>query len=168
MTAATSEYAMLDSMFAMDPVFPGLGGLDNLDQPLSLDQQYISPNWTNDNNNNHTQSIQSQSHPVHPTFSMPNPPSDSMNQRHRHSADAQIQGHHGTLPAPPTFDMPSSPWSTWLNGQGGQTPQAQAQAQTLDDGMTAGGLLASGMGNGTGQSKRTMNSSEVYKKVTKP
>lgn len=43
MSAATSEYAMLDSMFAMDPVFPGLG-VDSLDQSFNLGQGWsVSP-----------------------------------------------------------------------------------------------------------------------------
>jgi hypothetical protein len=165
MTAATSEYAMLDSMFAMDPVFPGLGGLDNLDQPLSLDQQFM-PNWSDDNSNinngnsNHTQNIQSQSNPVHPTFAIQNQNQTS------HGTD------HGLLPNPPQFEIPSTPWSMWLNsapqsGDNGQIAslaqgQASAQTKTLEDGISSGGLLASGT------NKKTMNSSEVYKKVVKP
>jgi len=151
----------------MDPVFPGLGGLDNLDQPLSLDQQFM-PNWGNDNNNNngntnHTQNIQSQSHPVHPSFAMP-------------SQQSQNAGSQNTntdlLPNPPQFEIPSTPWSMWLNstpqtGDNGQAQglaqgQALAQTKTLEDGMTGGGLLASGT------NKKTMSSSEVYKKVVKP
>jgi hypothetical protein len=126
-------------MFAMDPVFPGLGGLDNLDQPL-LDQTYI-PNWdtttttTNNNDTNHTQNIQSQSQPVHPTF-LPN------QQRQSHNQPNEI------LATPGAFDVPGTPWSTWLQEQG------QGQGQTLDD--------------GSGSGKKTMSSSEVYKKVVKP
>jgi len=167
MTAATSEYAMLDSMFAMDPVFPGLGGLDNLDQPLSLDQQFM-PNWGNDNNNNngntnHTQNIQSQSHPVHPSFAMPNQQGQNAGSQNTNT---------DLLPNPPQFEIPSTPWSMWLNstpqtGDNGQVAnqtqgQALAQTKTLEDGMTGGGLLASGT------NKKTMSSSEVYKKVVKP
>jgi hypothetical protein len=136
MTAATSEYAMLDSMFAMDPVFPGLGNLD------TLDQQFI-PNWdTNTNNDtNHTQNIQSQSHPVHPT-SFPN------------------QNQNIDMLATPTqFDAPGTPWSTWLQG----TLQGQTQAQIPEE-----GLMGNGNGNGNGSGKKTMSSSEVYKKVVKP
>lgn len=138
MTAATSEYAMLDSMFAMDPVFPGLGNLD------TLDQQFI-PNWDNNNNNdtNHTQNIQSQSLPVHPT-SFPN--------------QTQNQNQNMNMLSTPTqFDAPGTPWSTWLQG----TLQGQTQAPIPEDGLI-------GNGNGNGNGKQTMSSSEVYKKVVKP
>jgi hypothetical protein len=137
MTAATSEYAMLDSMFAMDPVFPGLGNLD------TLDQQFI-PNWDNNNNNNdtnHTQNIQSQSLPVHPT-SFPN-----QNQNQNQNMDV--------LATPTQFDGPGTPWSIWLQG----TLQGQNQVPIPEDGL---------MGNGNGNGKQTMSSSEVYKKVVKP
>jgi hypothetical protein len=152
MTAATSEYAMLDSMFAMDPVFPGLGGLD------TLDQQFMDPNWGNSGLPSLPQpQHQQQANPIHPNFSTSLP---SQNQT-PHQSQPQQQMHPRTnessdtlLPTPPSFDLPNSPWTTWLSGQG--------QAQTLEDGMMAGGLIASG-GN-----KRTMSSSEVYKKVTKP
>lgn len=65
MNAATSEYAMLDSMFAMDPVFPGLGldqpfdlGWDtaNIQQSQQMEQQnnmgFTFDNNTNNNNSN--------------------------------------------------------------------------------------------------------------------
>jgi hypothetical protein len=146
MTAATSEYAMLDSMFAMDPVFPGLGNLDD------LNQQFI-PNWgtdptttttsTNgngDTNHNHTQNISSQSHPVHPTFLSNQPPQQQQQQQ---QPDLLSTG----------FDAPT-PWSTWLQN----TLQGQGQGQTqvpVDEGLLAG-------------NKKTMSSSEVYKKVVKP
>lgn len=144
MTAATSEYAMLDSMFAMDPVFPGLGGLEGLDQ---LDQQFM-PNWTNtqnqnQNQNNNNLSMPPMQQPIQPTFAPTLPP--------QQMSTASTESNN-LLHTPPV-DLPNSPWSTWLNGQG--------QAQTLEDGMMAGGI-------GTSGTKRTMSSSEVYKKVTKP
>ena len=158
MTAATSEYAMLDSMFAMDPVFPGLGNLDNL-EPMSLDQQFI-PNWdtntttTSNNDTNHTRNIQSQSHPVHPTF-MSNNNSSNQNQGQdqtqiQNQNQNQIQGNTNQ-----TTDIinsggidPGTPWSTWLQG----TLQGQSTTAPMDD----------------GSGKTTMSSSEVYKKVVKP
>jgi hypothetical protein len=147
MTAATSEYAMLDSMFAMDPVFPGLGGLEGMD---SLEQQFM-PNWSNNNNNNNLSSIpQIQANPIQPTFSSTLPPP---NQNQQNNTMVSSTDSNNTLLTTPPIDLPNSPWSTWLSGQG--------QAQTLEDGMMAGGAGV----NGT---KRTMSSSEVYKKVTKP
>lgn len=143
MTAATSEYAMLDSMFAMDPVFPGLGNLD------TLDQQFI-PTWDNTNNNNggsdtnHTQNIQSQSHPVHPTFL-------SNQNQNQNNTNSNNSNNNDILTTPTQYDAPGTPWSTWLQG----TLQ-QGQTQAPDEGL---------MGNGNG---KTMSSSEVYKKVIKP
>jgi len=149
MTAATSEYAMLDSMFAMDPVFPGLGNLDNL-EPMSLDQQFI-PNWdtntnttTNtgaNNDTNHTRNIQSQSHPVHPTFL-------SNNNNQNQGPMDQSQGGQITDAVNGGGIDPGTPWSTWLQS----TLQGQQTTVPLDD----------------GSGKKTMSSSEVYKKVVKP
>ena len=145
MTAATSEYAMLDSMFAMDPVFPGLGNLD------TLDQQFI-PNWDNNNNNNdtnHTQNIQSQSQPVHPTSF----PIQNQNKNQNQNIDM--------LATPTQLDAPGTPWSTWLQG----TLQGQNQVPIPEEGLMGNG---NGNGNGNGSGKKTMSSSEVYKKVVKP
>lgn len=155
MTAATSEYAMLDSMFAMDPVFPGLGGLDGMDQPMQLDQQFVNPSWDSP-----TRPQTANAPSMNPTqqqsnysTSLPNP-APAQQQQQRPSA-ATAPGINTMLTTPPTYDLPSSPWTTWVNSQVTGVDGSGAAA-------TAAGLLAGGSG------KKTMSSSEVYKTVTKP
>lgn len=176
MTAATSEYAMLDSMFAMDPVFPGLGGLDGLDQPMQLDNQFMNQDWGAQNNdiNQRPQAQSSTSAPalndtIHGNSSYPNlAPSISPNQAQSSArmgnsgVDSDYQHSSNTmLTTPPTFDLPNSPWTAWLNNQtsGGVDGNGTNTSSAV---TTAAGLLAAGSG------KKTMSSSEVYKTVTKP
>lgn len=157
MTAATSEYAMLDSMFAMDPVFPGLGGLDGLDQPMQVDQQFVNPAWTG--------SPQRQSDQNNTFTSLSNAPHPSQQQQQQQQLNADRPGMtssgldaNAVLTTPPSFDLPTSPWTTWLQNQMG----GGGADGTTGAAATAAGLLAGGTG------KKTMSSSEVYKTVTKP
>lgn len=185
MTAATSEYAMLDSMFAMDPVFPGLGGLDGLDQPMQIENQFVDRNWGGQENDallgpqhqsnhsgnglgnnlhddpfstnlstsistNRNQSSGRIKNPLH------DPNSQNQNQNSLTSSNNTM------LTTPPSFDLPNSPWTAWLNNQTSGGVDANVLSTSGGGATTAAGLLAAGGG------KKTMSSSEVYKTVTKP
>lgn len=155
MTAATSEYAMLDSMFAMDPVFPGLGGLDGLDQPMPMDaQQFINPNWGMGSNSPQLPSSRNNSNAGAFSTSLPNPLRQQDQQQYQQQQQRPLAT-DTVLTAPPNFELPNSPWSAWLNSSNGQTGAAMADP-------TAAELLAASGG------KKTMSSSEVYRTVTKP
>lgn len=178
MTAATSEYAMLDSMFAMDPVFPGLGGLEGLDQSMQLDNQFVNRNWgTQDidlqSRPQQTQSTTSLGNALHGdpfSTSLTNPIPSNPNQNQNQSSgriqnqnqDSNLQhSSSAMLTTPPTFDLPNSPWTAWLNNQ--TSGGVDGNGMNASSGAaTAAGLLAAGSG------KKTMSSSEVYKTVTKP
>lgn len=175
MTAATSEYAMLDSMFAMDPVFPGLGGLEGLDQPMQVDQQFINSGWGGPDTNTQSQT-RTQTRSGNDDSTLSNDPNSFARlpystQPHQTQFQDQNQtlqppnlssSMNAILTTPPDFTLPNSPWAAWLNNQtsGGVDGNSTMQSDV------GGGLLATG-GGGTG-AKKTMSSSEVYKTVTKP
>lgn len=182
MTAATSEYAMLDSMFAMDPVFPGLGGLDGLDQPMQLDNQFVNRNWGGQDDSLSRPQAQSTnpstglgntlhgdpfstnlttSIPQHQTQASGRMHNQNETQNHNQEQNLRHTSSNAVLTTPPSFDLPNSPWTAWLNTQ--TSGGVDGSATNPPSGTTtAAGLLAAGSG------KKTMSSSEVYKTVTKP
>jgi hypothetical protein len=163
MTAATSEYAMLDSMFAMDPVFPGLGV--EFDQALSsqLDDPYINPSW--------------ESEPLH--F----PPQMDVGNRY---TSKSILGQPSLEAYTQSLQAGEGPgggtWASWTNSTAThQDPRVEGPSSMSRGSMSANpGQLGAGASDSAStaimpgerfiaeQGRKQISSSEVYRSVVKP